>query len=299
LIIITGCEGFIGKNLIDSLEKDNMRVLGIDQKISSKNASDSIEKLEIDLSNKDEYSKLSDYLQNSKDDPIVLVHLAAINDKAVCEQDKELAYNINVLAFKQFYTFVHKHQPLQKIVFSSSALVYGTKNTGPVTENDRIDPEGEYTRNKAAAEEDLITFCKEKSIDPVILRLSNVYGPGMNRDTVIMTIIEQLQENRIALREYQSIRDFVFIKDVVRAFMHVITNRTKETVYNIGTTRGTSMYDLIKIIAKKMNKEESVPVLSKGSLSKGSRLLVRFDNIKNEFNWSPSYTLEEGISEMV
>lgn len=85
-----------------------------------------------------------------------------------------------------------------------------------------------------------------------------MYGQGMKATTVIPAIITQLRGGYMKLREYNTIRDFIYIKNVVNAFKAALYADCESRIYNVAAGVAYSIKDLIKIIARIMGKEKLV-----------------------------------------
>ncbi len=296
LFVIIGCEGFIGRNLLSKLSiHDHVDILGIDKALSTVQWPGNVSKLGLDiLDHQESRAKLRSFLKDRQYRSISIVHLVAVPDVSVCQEHSAQASDLNVRSLENACR-MFLEVGVTKIIFSSSGLVYGTKHKGEILEDAPLNPESVYAKNKIVAEEYLLKNFSDKA---VILRLANLYGPAGTKSTVLSTILEQLKNNRLELREYTSIRDFLYIKDAVRAFELALFNVPHFNVYNVGTSIGHSVYECCAIAARILGKESLLPLTEHQAIRDNS-LVLSSERIKKDLGWDLSYTLEKGISEMV
>ncbi len=292
LFVIIGCEGFIGRNLLSRLSVDGrVEVLGIDKTLKVVPLPDHIKKLEMDVLDCHESSiRLSSFFKDKEYQRISIVHLAA--DPNVSHGTEAFDFNIKSL---ENVCQVFDRWGITKIIFASSGLVYGARQKGEISESALLNPESDYAKSKIRAEEYLL---KNFADEAVILRLSNLYGPAATKSTVLSTIIEQLKNNCLQLQEYTSIRDFLYIKDAVRAFESALFNSTHFNTYNVASSKGHSIYECCAIAARVLHKESLLPLIEYQAIADNS-LVLSTDRIKKDLGWNAKYTLEKGISEMV
>lgn len=254
----------------------------------------------IDILSEDGISGLKRDLDKVKNKEIYLVHLMGITGTEECERDKVLAHEANVKSTEIVWELAGDYG-MKKVVFSSTALIYGTKYEDLVNEEYPPFPENTYARSKLEAENYLVSNSVGSKVTPVILRLSNIYGAGMNENNVVSTILKQFGAGYLKLREYRSVRDYVYVGDAIGAFIAAIFSECKFKVYNVGSSVGYSVWDLARIIAAATDKEKitSEMKLSEEETGAGPRLVLCCDRIKNDLKWKPAYDLKSGIKRTI
>ena len=137
---------------------------------------------------------------------------------------------------------------INKIIYTSSAAVYNSINDNI----DKIDTSNRklYSSTKINAENLLNNFCNKNNISFSIFRVFNIYGPKENF-SIISKIINSLKKNKILkiLNKGQSIRDFIYIDDVVKIYK-ILLKQKKNDVYDIGTGIGIKILDIINSLPK-------------------------------------------------
>lgn len=146
--------------------------------------------------------------------------------------------------------------------FVSSWFVYGKGVNLPAKEDSICNPTGFYSITKRTAEQLLISYCETYNINYRILRMANVLGVGdkklgKKKNAVQFLLLELLNGNEIELYEGNAKRDFIDVRDAVKAISLVINNGDLNTIYNIGNGIGVNVQELI------INSKNSLNLLGK------------------------------------
>jgi UDP-glucose 4-epimerase len=144
-------------------------------------------------------------------------------------------------------------QKIQRIVFISSASVYGVQTTLPIAETASTNPISSHGIQKLAIEKYLQLYKHQHGLDCKIVRLGNPYGPGQSihgrQGFIAITIGKILAKEAITIRgDGLIVRDFVYIDDVSEALHLVATKKTDVTIFNIGSGVGHSLNEVIVLI---------------------------------------------------
>ena len=189
-----------------------------------------------------------------------------------------------------------------KLVFASSAAVYGNPDIFPTAENYGFNPFSCYGLSKVVGEEYCNMYASQYGLDITILRFANVYGPRCHG--VINDFFDKIGKNPNTLEMIgtglQS-RDFVHVSDVVDAL--VLCGQKESTVgetYNLGYGETTKIIDLAKMILKILNLLGKTEITTTNVSWQGDVTRIWFDiaKAKRELNWSPKVTLENTLREM-
>ncbi len=294
-VVITGSSGFLGRNFIDELMRSSdIGILALDQVNNLPVTNRSVQYFRCDLLSSGDISNVLDFLRKSQYKEIYLVHLAAVTHSS-CYSEKELR-EMNVRLLQNTLALASLKE-VKKFVFSSSALVYGTKYPECITEDFALAPENAYAQAKRDCEE----YILGKSVNfpqSIILRFTNIYGLGMSPSSVIATVEKQLRNNELALREYMSVRDFLYIQDAIAALRLSVFSACSFQIYNVGTAQGHSIYELVKLMAGLTGKQNLFGAIQK-PLQHHEKLVVSHDRITHDLRWMPEYSLEQGLQKMV
>jgi UDP-glucose 4-epimerase len=190
-----------------------------------------------------------------------------------------------------------------KVVFASSAAVYGNTTKLPTSENYGFNPASCYGLSKVVGEQYCNMYSKQYGLDIAILRFANVYGPKGHG--VIPDFLDKLSRNPEKLEiigtGLQS-RDFVHISDVVDALILSAVNEDAiGKTYNIGFGKTTKIIDLAKMILKILGLSDKTAITTTNLPWQGDINTIWFDitKIKKELKWQPKISLEDNLKEMI
>lgn len=294
-IAVTGGAGFIGSNIVDELIRHGHEVLIIDNLFTGKESNINKEAIFVflDINSPELFDIFDDFK------PEIVIHHAAQVSVGKSFVDPMLDQEINIRGtLNLLQTCVNTG--VRKIVYASSAAVYGTPQYLPINESHNIDPSSFYGISKFVPESYIKIFSDTYGLDYSILRYANVYGPRqdhLGEGGVISIFINKVIKNEVLTINGDGLqtRDFVFVKDVVAANIAALKYGSKK-VLNIGTGERISLNELIEIISTVTgtNIESSTLDPKQGDI-KDSCL----DNSQalEELKWMPEYCLEKGLAQ--
>ncbi|MFB5624259.1 MAG: NAD-dependent epimerase/dehydratase family protein, partial [Nitrosopumilus sp.] len=178
-ILVTGGAGFIGKYLVKSLLKNNTVTIYDNLESSSEKSIEPLVKQGVCFVKGD----ILDFelLRKSSVGYDSVIHLAAKSDVVESTLHPEITEKTNVEGTENVLKCCVEND-IKKIVFASSAAVYGDSAEIPVTEKSLTNPISPYGKSKLSAEKIIEKTCKENNVGYVIFRMFNVYGKGQNEN---------------------------------------------------------------------------------------------------------------------
>lgn len=291
-IIVTGGAGFIGSHLVDFLIKKDFKVLAVDNLSygNKKNLNPKALFRKLDIKNSDKINKcFREFL------PDFVVHLAAITSKS--SLDKKIINQTNVLGTTNILKACVRNK-VKKIVFASSAAVYGNTTRFPTNENQKLSLLSPYSFSKADAESQILSASKKYNLNYSILRYSNVYGPRQRSDTeggVISIFCNQAKFSKKAViyGDGRQTRDFIYIDDVTKAnYLSIVS--PANFIANVSTNKETSILGLVKAI-EKISKKKTKIIFKPAKEGEIRRSRLSNSLIKQKLSWEPRTKLEAGI----
>ena len=247
-ILVTGGAGFIGRYLAEHLLKNNEITIYDDLSSSTR------EKI-LPLINKGVKFVKGDILdfkllsESSKNFDII-IHLAAKSDVSESVIHPEITTSVNLNGTINVLKCCAQNK-IKKIIFASSAAVYGNCKDLPITEESKTEPLSPYGASKLSAENEIKIYASEFGFDAIILRMFNVYGVGQNDlySGVISVFLKNIAQNKplVIYGDGEQTRDFISIYDIVQAFDHVILSNGVKT-FNIASGKSVSINKLAEIL---------------------------------------------------
>jgi nucleoside-diphosphate-sugar epimerase len=306
-VLVTGANGFIGRNLCVSLKEKGYFVRA------------TVRNNTCNVFGVDEYIQVGDINESTDWQQALagvdtVIHLAArvhvMNDSEA--NPINLFRKVNVLGTERLARMAVK-AGAKRFIFISSVKVNGEGSQLPYTEKDIPAPQDAYGVSKREAEDLLARIAAETGLQTVILRLPLVYGPGVkaNFKNLIKIAGSGLP---LPFKSVNNRRSFIYLGNLVDAVSTCIIHpmAVNET-FMVSDGQDVSTPDLIKMIACAMRKKPVLFSLSPGILKAlckiagktkelekltGS-LYVDISKIRNLLGWKPPFTLEEGIKETV
>lgn len=274
-ILVTGASGFVGSGLVKVLRKNKGTfVREFDTAINSKQSL---------LDKKAVLSKVRGC--------DTVFHLGAINDPSVSD-----IYDVNVEGTFNLLEALEQ-VPGCHLIFASSFAVYRMPKKGEVVdERFEVLPRNRYGLSKLLAEDLIARAIKTSNLKADILRSSNIYGPGMapNRHSVVSTFFNQVAQNKpITIAGGTQTRDFIYIDDVVSAFVASAENLKGGNILNICSGEEISIRNLASLMFEVSGKKAKYTYLKGvggGGYWKGSNRLA-----KSKLKWKPNTNLTLGL----
>jgi UDP-glucose 4-epimerase len=191
---------------------------------------------------------------------------------------------------------------VKKVVFiSSGGTVYGLPEKTPIPETHPTSPLCSYGITKLAIEKYLHLFHHLYGLDYVVLRVSNCYGERQQsagaQQGVVSVFMNLLRRDKpiTIWGDGSVVRDFVYVKDVARAFLLALTSTSQHKIFNVGSGAGTSLNQLLPLIQKVTGKTPCVNYTPGRPVDVPVNVLD-ITRIRNELIWSPSTSLETGLA---
>lgn len=248
-ILVTGAAGFIGSHTVDLLLAQGHDVIGIDnlrsgrlQNLRTAQRSARFRLVQADVRDAGRVDRIV-----AESTPRAVIHLAALVGVQESLADPALCHAINVQGTEIVLGAARRHG-VERLVFASSAAVYGEPAALPLAENSPCAPLSPYAAAKLTGEELLLERLSAPGPGVLCLRYFNVYGPRQDPSSPYSGVIS-IFERRLAAREPATIygdgeqtRDFVFVGDVARVNVLAATRPEAEAgVFNICTGHATSL----------------------------------------------------------
>lgn len=296
-VLVTGGAGFIGSHLVEALKAAGHRVAVLDNLSTGRreNLPPDIPLYTIDL--RDTKAITAHFSQYEYD---VVFHLAAQVDVRTSVNAPLYDAEVNILGTLHLLEALRK-QKTWVIFASTGGAIYGEKPRLPIPESECPQPESPYGIAKLTAELYLRSFFLTHGVPYTVLRLANVYGPRQNphgEAGVVAIFTHRLLTGQTAYiyGDGEQTRDFVYVADVVQAFISVMEapQHTQGQVFNVGTGVQTSINALYHAIATVVGVEASPTYLppKAGELRHNA---LDTQKLRTVTGWEPKYALSESL----
>ena len=302
--LVTGAAGFIGSTLVDRLLADGHTVVGIDDlsrgriaNLEGACASDRFELVQADVVDADLIGLLAQIA------PEVVYHLAAQIDVRRSVADPEFDATVNVVGTVRLAEAARRAGVRKVVHTSSGGSVYGVPSDYPTGETAPTDPASPYAASKVAGEIYLNTFRHLHGMDCSHVAPSNVYGPRQDphgEAGVVAIFINALLagEPTTVFGEGGNTRDYVYVSDVVDAFVRASGTAGAGQRFNIGTGVETSDRALHTAVAAAVGAPDE-PRFAPPRLGDLARSCLDVRKAEMVLGWRPRVRLDEGLRQTV
>lgn len=290
-VILTGANGFIGKQAIRYLEKNNYEI----HCITTKNINTDSQNVvwhNTDLLNED---KCKDLFKTVR--PTHILHFAWYTEPGKYWSSEKnydwLRASSNILIyFKQFGG--------ERAVFAGTCAEYDWRS-GICSENTTpIKPKTLYGMCKNRLRQDAESFCSENNIIFSWGRIFFLYGENEHPSRLVSSVIKSLLRNEEAKCTHgRQLRDFLYSEDVASAFVHILNSDVNGAI-NIGSGMPISIKEMIDKISSKLGKPElvkfgEIPV----PIDDPPLIVADIKKLKEEVGWKPKYSLDQGLDKTI
>ncbi len=293
-VLVTGGAGFIGSHIVDRLLQANMQVYILDNLStgSIRNVNPGADFIKKDIRDKD-LKKL--FVRERFD---YVIHEAAQTTVPKSLDNPYYDCDINVLGLVNVLE-ASRTAGVKRIVFASSAAIYGDTETFPIAEDCEKNPTSFYGESKLIGEHYLEKYYKNFDLEYIILRYANVYGERQSdsgEGGVISVFSKSILTNNpiTVYGDGSQTRDFIYVKDVANANYEALLTASPNRSLNISTASETSVNKIITILSKITDQNPKIFYAAQRE-NDIKRSVLNNTAAINYLNWQPSYTLAEGL----
>lgn len=295
-VLVTGATGFIGSNLVRKLYDKGYEVYVLLRPNST-----------LGTKRLEDYKKIYKIYGNSKE----LVYKAnELPQFDVCynlasygvdyrQQDIDLIIEGNIKFTLDIIDFCSKNNT-KLLIHTGSCFEYGINENEFLTEEHNINPQSLYGSAKAASVIMANTYAKLKNVKMITVRPFGIYGINEGIHKLIPSLIKAaINKENIKLTEGYQIRDYLYIEDLLEAYMILSDNDNIDPyeIFNVCSSKKTSIRDIVKHICEISGTDMSLFKFGEIPYRKNEVMSFVGDNTKivREINWKPKYSLREGL----
>ena len=295
-VLVTGGAGFVGRNLVGRLLRENVVVTVLDDLFTGRRENLPESGFEFVRGSVCDPAVVERLVGQSE----VIIHAAARNIVVSTRNPREdyetnIGGTLNVL-------LAARAAGGRRIVYTSSTSVYGNPRYLPVNEDDHLSVLTPYAVSKLAGENYCMAFYESYDLPTVAVRYSNVFGPGQDPANPYCGVVAKFAEALFAGKapiihgDGNQTRDFTYVDDAVEATLLAATSpRAIGEVFNVGTGVETRVNELVELLIRTIG-VDVVPVHSdRRDVDNIRRRVVNIEKTRRALRWVPEVTLEEGL----
>jgi nucleoside-diphosphate-sugar epimerase len=298
--LVTGCAGFIGSTLTDTLLAENAEVIGIDcftdyypRAVKERNLRASLEHprfrfVESRIQDADLAALLADRTH--------VFHLAAQAGVRKSWGRDFAVYTVNNIEATQALLEAAVEARIERLVYASSSSVYGDLTAIPMREDALPQPVSPYGVSKLSAEQLCYLYFANHGVPAVSLRYFTVYGPRQRPDMGFHKFLLSVMKGEPigVFGDGEQTRDFTFVTDAVAATVAAARRGVPGRVYNIGGGSRVTVNEVVRMIGRVT---DTAPVIKTGPAQKGDMRHTYADTslARADLAFAPAVGLEAGL----
>lgn len=292
-VLVTGGAGFIGSHLVERLLEDGHSVTVIDNFSTGRPENLEHQKNNRNLHLVEEDISLFESIKRYFESVEVVFHLAALADIVPSIVNPAQYYRSNVTGT---FSVAEACRVLgvKKLIYAASSSCYGIADVYPTTEGAKINPEYPYALTKYLGEKIVLHWAGIYKLPVISLRLFNVYGPRSRTSGTYGAVFGVFLAQKLKHKPFTVVgdgnqkRDFIYVSDVVEAFIKAAFSDVKNEIFNIGSGNPQSINKLVSLLQGEkvyIPKRPAEPDCTWADISKVRQML----------NWQPKVSFEEGV----
>jgi UDP-glucose 4-epimerase len=299
-VLVTGGAGFIGSHLVELLVEAGANVTVFDILRSGRRenlaaVADSVEFVECDVCEVD----WETYLSANETDAVF--HFAANAYVPPSVEDPSFDYQTNFAATFRLLEALRRMQWPGRMVFASSAAVYGNAVRVPIREDDPTVPISPYGVGKLSAERYLAVFAQLYGLRLASVRFFSAYGPRQRKQVVfdLLTKLSNDHDELFIHGDGTQVRDFLYVKDAARSAMIVAAGGALAgEAYNVGAGREYTIDMLAKSLCKLIGLNPEFRYSGSNRPGDPEKLIVDIGKLQ-AIGYRPQFEFEDGLATVV
>ncbi len=296
-VLITGGAGFVGSNVTERVARAGGKVTVLDDLFTGR-----LENIDPGIPYRFVQGSVTDAELVTKlvKESDYIAHMAARNIIISTKNPREdyatnIGGTLNVL-------MAAKEHGIERIVYTSSASVYGNPRIIPINEDERTITFSPYSVSKLAGENYCFAFYESYGVPVTAVRYSNVYGPKQDPANPYCGVIAKFmdtiaQGKRPQIHgDGQQTRDFTYVDDAVDAtLVAMMSLKSEGMVFNLGTGTETRIAELVAMLTRLMGSSVVAEHIDRRDIDNIRRRVLSIELIRTRLRWQPQVGLEEGL----
>lgn len=301
-VLVAGGCGFIGSNLVRRLVDKGARCIVIDN-LSTGEPHNLPRTNDVKLHSATILDKV--LLQKLVSQSDYVVNLAAVNIMRA-QEDPHLDLEVNAQGALLLAQLVAKTPRVKRLVYASSASVYGNPEMVPVPETARTSPMSHYAVSKLAGEQYTVLKYLLDDAPTCAVRYSNVYGPYQRANNPYCGVVGKFIASALddeVVRIYGhglQTRDFTYVDDAVEATLLALESpKADGEVFNVASGHEITIRQVAEAVFAAVDKPPIFEFVNRRDIDNISRRALNIEKARMRLKWEPRHTIEEGIKKTV
>jgi UDP-glucose 4-epimerase len=304
VVLVTGGSGYIGSALIDKLKKFNCQIIRTSR--TKLAPMDGVQDKILDLTNDESWIDIVSCAD-------VVFHLAGNTSIPFAEKNVDNSLQSTLLPIANLIYASKKLKTCPKVIYASTATVYGMIDIQPVSEEVIPRPVSIYDLHKHYAEQHLTMANNQGLLSVKSLRLANVYGPSLSEshseDRGILSRITKACMQGHSISAYGGgnyLRDYIYIDDVVDAFLCSGIADSPHIILNVASGIGTTVKAVFEMIAGEVEKNSGISSEITDTnwpdninIIETRNFIASNEKLKSMLGWKVNVPLKTGIQRLV
>jgi UDP-glucose 4-epimerase len=308
-VLVIGAAGFIGSFLVKELLKEPVKEIILYDNFARGKIDNIKESLKDPRCHIFPYGgdvREVDVLDKAMEGVDYVFHLAAMW-LLHCKDFPRTAFGVNIAGTFNVLEACVKHK-IKKLIYSSSASVYGDAVQTPMTEEHPFNNKNFYGATKIAGEAMCTAYYDRYGLEIIGLRYMNVYGPGQDQQAaysgVVPVVLNKIDKNEVPTvnGDGSQAYDFIYVEDVARSNIDAVQSNIKLGFYNVGTEVQTTIKELCNAMLKLKNSDlkiNFIPYSADDARQLVQNRIGSRQKAEQEIGFKYKYSLEDGLKALI
>ena len=293
IAVVTGANGFLGRNVARLLAERGHTVLGIGHGVWPQN--------EWGRWGLSEWRGADVNLRTLKQNagiPSLIIHCAGSGSVSSSIDDPLADFDRTVATTAHVLEYVRTVAPACRVVYPSSASVYGTVEEFPIRETCPAAPISQYGVNKLMAEQMIASYVRQFGTAAAIVRLFSVYGCGLRKQLLWDACRKFASHDSVFMGTGAEVRDWLHVEDAAELLLAAADYASVACpMVNGGSGEGTTVQDILVHLGNCLKAEPRIPTFS-GTWRRGDPSRYVADIARSRaWGWTPKHHWKEGVEE--
>jgi len=296
-VLVTGGAGFVGSNLVDRLVHEKADVTVLDNLFTGQKENImSLDKIKFIEGSVTDKQLVNDLVKESD----FVFHLA-VRNIIVSTKEPELDFEVNSRGTFNILVAAKTHG-IERIVYSSSASIYGNPRYLPINEWDYVNILNPYAAGKLTGENYCFAYGESFKVPVSVVRYSNVYGIRQNPSNPYCGVVSKYFESALNGDPIQihgdgeQTRDFTYVSDAVDAtIMAGLSPKAEGQVFNVGSGKETTINYLARTINHFCGNRSKIVFIDRRDIDNIRRRVMNIEKIRHFLRWVPTINLFNGL----